>query len=119
VCLLLTGVVAGASSDSERLRAVSQAGAAQASIQARLDRVRADLFSKPERVNDDIRELKDILALDPRSAEGHLLLGIAYRTLGSEDLMGEAVAELRQALELNPDFVPARFYLGHLYLDLG
>ena len=33
--------------------------------------------------------------------------------------MGEAVAELRQALEINPDFVPARYYLAHIYLDLG
>ena len=38
---------------------------------------------------------------------------------GAPDLMGEAVAELRQALEINPEFVPARYYLAHIYLDLG
>ena len=48
-----------------------------------------------------------------------MLLGIAYRSVGSPDLMGETVAEFRQALALNPDFVPARFYLAHVYLDLG
>ena len=33
--------------------------------------------------------------------------------------MGEAVAELRQALALNPGFAPAHLYLAHIYLDLG
>ena len=33
--------------------------------------------------------------------------------------MGEAVAELRQALALDPAFVPARYFLAHIYLDLG
>src|SRR6185369_7357838 len=75
-------------------------------IQERLDRVRADLFSRAERVTDDVRELKEILALDPRSAEAHVLLGVAYSTLGTRDLKGEAVAEFRQALELNPGLVP-------------
>ncbi len=118
VCLL-GGLVADASLDSDRLLAASQADAGKASIQERLKVVRADLFSRTEHINEDIRELKEILALDPRSAEGHLLLGIAYRSLGSQELMGEAVAELRQALELNPGFAPARFYLAHIYLDLG
>src|SRR6185503_9782963 len=31
----------------------------------------------------------------------------------------EAVAELRQALALNPALAPARLYLAHVYLDLG
>jgi len=35
------------------------------------------------------------------------------------EMIGEAVAELRQALELEPRNVPARFYLAHLYLNLG
>lgn len=88
-------------------------------IQQRLDRVRESLFSGAGRPEQSIQELKVILAADPGSAEAHLLLGIAYRAAGSSELMGEAVAELRQALALNPAFVPARFYLAHLYLDLG
>jgi tetratricopeptide (TPR) repeat protein len=93
--------------------------ASDAAIQKRLDTVRADLFTRPERVKESVRELKEILALNPRSAEGHLLLGIAYRTLGSADMMAEATAELRQALELNPAFVHAHYYLARIYLDLG
>lgn len=117
--LLVAGLVAGASAESRRVLTASQADAGKASIQERLNRVRADLFSRAERVNDDIRELKEILALDPRSAEGHMLLGIAYRSLGSADLMGEAKAEFQQALELNPGYVPARLYLAKIYLDLN
>jgi tetratricopeptide (TPR) repeat protein len=33
--------------------------------------------------------------------------------------MGEAVAELRQALALDPGLAPAHLYLAHIYLDLG
>src|SRR4029450_11928544 len=41
------------------------------------------------------------------------------RTLGSADMMAEATAELRQALELNPAFVHAHYYLARIYLHLG
>lgn len=117
--VVLAGTVAGASPAPSRLLAAAQGDAGKASIQERLNRVRADLFSRTDHINEGIQELKAILALDPRSAEAHLLLGIAYRSLGSAELMGEAVAELRQALALNPGFVPARFYLARIYLDLG
>jgi len=116
VVCLVAGFVAGAPLASP---AASQADAGKASIQERLNRLREGLFSGTGRVNEAIKELKGILALDPGSAEGHLLLGIAYRSQGSPELMGEAIAELRQALALNSSFVPARFYLAHIYLDLG
>jgi aspartate aminotransferase-like enzyme len=48
-----------------------------------------------------------------------MLLGIAYSTWGSSDLKGEAIGEFRQALDLNPRLVQVRFFLAHLYLDLG
>ncbi len=126
----LTGSTAGGSTDTclsstdcalGRCFAASHAQApqGQGSLQERLTRVGADIASRPDRINEAIRELKEILALDPRLAEAHLLLGIAYRVQGSPDLVGEAVAELRQALALNPRFVQARFYLAHVYLDLG
>jgi tetratricopeptide (TPR) repeat protein len=92
---------------------------AQTKTQETLNRVRGELFSGKARPDEAIRALRDVLAVDPGSAEAHLLLGIAYRTAGAPDLIGEAVAELRQALEINPEFVPARYYLAHIYLDLG
>jgi tetratricopeptide (TPR) repeat protein len=88
-------------------------------IQERLDRVRADLFSRAEHLTDDVRELKEVLAIDPRSADAHVLLGIAYSAQGDRDLKGEAIGEFRQALDLDPGVVPVRFYLARLYLDLG
>jgi len=98
---------------------VAWQAAAPPPVQERLDRVKADLYSRTDRVTENVRELKQILALDPRSAEGHMLLGIAYSTLGSKELKGEAIGEFRQALDLNPRLVEVRFYLAHLYLDLG
>lgn len=91
----------------------------QAPVQERLAAIRADLFSRTDRAAEDVKELKEILAADPRSAEAHALLGIAYRTLGTPEMIGESVAEFRQALELDPDMVPVRFFLARVYLDMG
>jgi tetratricopeptide (TPR) repeat protein len=96
-----------------------QSSAPTVSVQDRLIRVRSDLFSSSPHVADDVRELKAILGVDPRSVEGHVLLGMAYRAQGTQELLAEAVAELRQAIDIDPTFSPARFYLAHIYLDLG
>src|SRR5258708_14740163 len=99
-----------------------QAAAPPAAIPAindKLNRARTDLFSRAERLCEDLRASKGVLARDPRSAEAHELLGIAYSTQGSKDLKGEAIGEFRQALDLDPALVPVHFYLAHLYLDLG
>ena len=88
-------------------------------VRQRINRIAADLFSPSPHLTDDIRELKDILAADTNLAEAHMLLGIAYRGLGSQEMMSEAVAEFRQAIALNPAYVPARLYLAYVYLDIG
>lgn len=66
-----------------------------------------------------IRECKAVLASDPRSAPAHMLLGLAYLALGSSAMIGDAKAELQQALDLDPELLWARFYLARLYLDQG
>lgn len=66
-----------------------------------------------------IRECKSVLAVDPRSAPAHMLLGLVYLSQGSMAMMGEAKAELQQALDLDPELLWARFYLARLYLDQG
>src|SRR5437764_14762792 len=98
---------------------VAAAPATTPPINARLDRVRADLFARAGHLPEDVKELKAVLALDPRSADAHVLLGIAYSTQGTRDLKGEAIGEFRQALDLDPGLLPVHFYLAHLYLDLG
>jgi len=101
------------------MQATPQSGASAAALQERLNRVRSDLFSPTPHVADDVRELKAILGVDPQSVEAHLLLGMAYRAQGTQEMLAEAVAEFRQALAVKPDFAPAHFYLAHVYLDLG
>src|SRR5688572_31857508 len=96
-----------------------QTATSPAPIQERIERVRGELYSRTDRLAENVTELKQILALDPRSADAHMLLGIAYSTWGSKELKGEAIAEFRQALDLNPSLVQIRFFLAHLYLDLG
>jgi protein O-GlcNAc transferase len=89
------------------------------SVQESLNRIAADLFSASPHPAEAIQELKTILAADPQLAEGHLLLGIAYRAQGSPELMSEAVAELRQAIALKPSLLMARLTLARVYMDLG
>jgi tetratricopeptide (TPR) repeat protein len=122
VCVLMTmSSGAPAIGSDARSPIVPQTPVRQApsSIQDRLKRVQEGVFAGTAAPESAIRELKAILAIEPGSAEAHLLLGIAYRSAGSPELMGEAVGELRQALALDPRFVPAHFYLAHIYLDLG
>lgn len=99
--------------------AAARQTASAPAIQETLNRVAADLFSATPHPAEAIRQLKAILAADPKLAAGHMFLGIAYRAQGSPELMGEAVAELRQALALNPSLALARMTLAHVYLDLA
>jgi protein O-GlcNAc transferase len=48
-----------------------------------------------------------------------MLLGQAYLGLRSVTMMGEAKAELQEALALDPHLLWARFYLARAYMDLG
>ena len=116
--LLLVGAVACVAGAPARLAAV-QGDQAARSLQERLARVGADVLSGTDHMAEAIAELKAILAIDPRLADAHLLLGVAYRSVGSPDLTGEATAELLQALALDPRSIPARYYLARLYIDVG
>jgi tetratricopeptide (TPR) repeat protein len=115
--VLLTGLVVCAA--AEPVGALgAQADAGSAAVQERLKRVSASVFSG-EGIKEAIQELNEILAIDPKSAHGHFLLGLAYRRLGAPETMGEVSAELRQALALDPTLLPARFYLAQAYLEMG
>ena len=116
---LLAGALLWSAEAAARPVLRGQTAGAQPSLQERLKRAGADLVSRPDRTADVIQELKAILGADPGSVEAHFLLGIAYGKLGSTEMLGESMAELRQALALNPAFVQARYYLAQVYLDLG
>ena len=66
-----------------------------------------------------VRECKAVLAANPRSAPAHMLLGQAYLSRGDIAMIGEAKAELQQALDLDASLIWARFYLARVYLDQG
>ena len=95
------------------------AGQPPADAVATLNRVGADLFSQTPRAERAIGELKALIAEHPGVAEAHMLLGVAYRVQGAPEMLGEAVAELRQALALKPDLVQARLILARLYMDMS
>lgn len=71
------------------------------------------------RTAEAIVTLKRALALDPRSGLAHQLLAEAYLQQGTYDMLGEARAELLQAIALDPSLIWARFHLARLYLDFG
>jgi protein O-GlcNAc transferase len=71
------------------------------------------------RTAEAIAALKAALAIEPESGRAHQLLGEAYLQQGSYDMLGEARAELLQAVALDPALVWARFHLARLYLDFG
>jgi tetratricopeptide (TPR) repeat protein len=78
----------------------------------------ADLLQRGQ-IDRAIVELKKAIAMDPRSAAGHMLLGQAYLGKRSVSLIAEAKAELQQALDLDPSLIWARFYLAKVYIDQG
>jgi tetratricopeptide (TPR) repeat protein len=66
-----------------------------------------------------VKECKDAVGIDERSAAAHMLLGQAYLALRAASMIAEAKAEFQQALDLDPNLVWARFYLSKVYLDIG
>ena len=81
--------------------------------------VRGTAHLQARNTDDAIKEFREALSLNPESAPAHMLLGYAYRQLGSYQMIGEAKAELRQALALDPSLAGARYQLAKTYLDLG
>lgn len=116
---MLSGVAACWLASAALAGEQSQAARPAQDARERVARISADLFSATPHLTDDVRELKEILAADTSNAQAHMLLGIAYRGLGSQEMASEAIAELRQAIALDPGFVPARLYLAYIYLDIG
>ena len=104
---------------SVRVAAQEPAKLATPSTSERLAKIREGVFTGVAQMEEAVRDIKAILADDPNSAEAHLVLGVAYRGLGSQELVSEAAAEFRQAIALDPKMIEARIYLAHTYRDLG
>ena len=63
--------------------------------------------------------LNKALALDPRSAAGHLLLGQAYLAKSTPEFIAEAKAEFQQARDLDPVQPLPSFFIAKIDIDLG
>jgi tetratricopeptide (TPR) repeat protein len=122
---LAPGAGAAAGADAHAPPATGQtptpagAAAAPSADDPQLARAREDVFAGGARSTAAIPVLQKILAANPQSAEAHMLMGLARAGEESRDMQGEAVAELRQALDIAPGLLPARLYLARVYLDLG
>ena len=57
-----------------------------------------------------------VVASPTPSASDHMALGLDYRDQGQLD---EAVAEFKEAIQLDPEFVEAHYNLGLTYVDQG
>jgi tetratricopeptide (TPR) repeat protein len=114
--LLLMGtilLVSSAAYGIQRETSKKREEAAQAQL-----RIGADHLQRGE-IEQAVRELKRVLALNPLSAAGHMLLGQAYLAQRSISMVAEAKAELQQALDIDPSLLWAHFYLAKVYVDLG
>lgn len=78
-----------------------------------LTSVRAKIDAKDYKAA--IAELRD-LAEDNQNVDVYNLLGFSLRKSGD---YATSLTYYNRALELQPDFKPAREYLGELYLDMG
>src|SRR5438128_704378 len=58
-----------------------------------------------------IIQLRNAVQLNPRLAEAHYLLGIAYASIGQ---LQNAAPEFREAVKLQPDSVPIQMKYGNL-----
>jgi tetratricopeptide (TPR) repeat protein len=67
-------------------------------------------------VNEAIRELQEVVRLNPDFAEAYCNLGRAYVSQGQLD---EAIAYYQKALDVRPDYVAAHNSLGSLLLQKG
>src|SRR5438270_12988051 len=88
--------------------------AAHAQVPTELDRaISLEQSGQPDKA---IVLLQSVLKRDPRSAEAHNWLGVAYLQKNS---LTEAEAEFRQAIRLKPGFVRAYNNLGSTLAQAG
>ena len=61
-------------------------------------------------------ELRNLVKLDPKDADGHYRQGLVYLKLGEMTNLQQAFREFSTAVELNPSIHDAQIKLGQLYL---
>jgi tetratricopeptide (TPR) repeat protein len=69
--------------------------------------------------NKGLETLKNLVVLQPNSAEAHFSLGLLYAKNSQPADQEAAVAQYREALRLDPGMDPARLALGRVLLSSG
>jgi tetratricopeptide (TPR) repeat protein len=116
LALVLTARAAAASGEP-----ATQSGAgASPTASAQSHRERGQRFHETGRWDAAIAELEQSIGLAPNDSATQYLLGRsysskAYGTPGASDLLDKAIAHLRRATELRPDYVDALNELGTIY----
>lgn len=93
-----------------KLRALAESGEPAGALAA------AQALHRRELYKDSIPILESAVAKQPDSAIAYFMLGAAFERAGRRD---RAVAALRKALEIEPDFHAALNYLGYTLAETG
>ena len=78
--------------------------------------VAAERLVKERRFKEALPVLQRVIGRDPGNADAYNYLAFSQRKVG---LLDEAMGNYMRALDLEPDHIGAREYLGELYLQLG
>jgi tetratricopeptide (TPR) repeat protein len=76
----------------------------------------AEWLVKERQFQEALPLLKRVVARDPGNADAYNYLAFSQRKIG---LLDEAMSNYMRALDLDPEHIGAREYLGELYLQLG
>lgn len=115
----LGGLLASAAIAAVMLPVISHAEivdnpASEASGDAEL--VAAERLVKAQQFAEALPLLRRVVGRDPGNADAYNYLAFSQRKVG---LLDEAMRNYKRALDLDPDHIGAREYLGELYLQLG
>jgi tetratricopeptide (TPR) repeat protein len=78
--------------------------------------VAAERLVKAQHFEEALPLLQRVVGRDPGNADAYNYLAFSQRKVG---LLDEAMRNYKRALDLDPDHIGAREYLGELYLQLG
>src|SRR4028119_909481 len=78
--------------------------------------VAAESLVKERRFEEALPLLRRVIGRDPGNADAYNYLAFSQRKVG---LLDEAMSNYMRPLDLDPDHIGAREYLGELYLQLG
>jgi tetratricopeptide (TPR) repeat protein len=77
---------------------------------------KGEMYLAEERYAEAIIEFKNTVQLDPKDAQAHYKLGLAYLKKGGLPNLQEAFQEIKKSVNLDPNSLQAQLKLGEFYL---